>query len=176
MRDIKEVIDVIRKDSRYQRLLSLFNNSELFVIPTDNLTKEIVNMHKGRDVRFLSHNDVHLIDKVVEANIRDQSYRSRLVEIQIQCFKAEDALEQSLEPLKEYILTRYHTNISFVRTKEERMRVVNTALSKFNKFIAEVHRVRMAAEMVIKDIDQAAYSLQRTINALSVTHRPERNI
>lgn len=176
IRDIKPIRDKLRNDSRCARLLKLFQTLPLYQIPADNLMSEIESIHKTRSIRFLNSASPRFIEELVDASIRDQANRSRLTEISMQCYKAESTLKDALDPLKDYLLITYSSDLSFVRTKEERTKVVNIALLPFIKFVDKVQRVHNLANMVITDIDKGAWSLKLLVSAHQLHHAPERSI
>lgn len=138
--------------------------------------KEVENAHKARKSRFLDHNSPKFIESIVEAVIRDNATRSRLVEISMSCSKAESTLQQAIVPLKEYLLLTYQSEISFVRTKEERTQVINMALATFHKFTNSVSVVNAAAKAVIEDIDHSHWNMKLIVQAMQSDNKKEFSI
>ena len=175
-RDLRPIRDKIRSDGRCRRLLSIFNESSIYKIAFDDLTKEVLDMHKTRAVRFLSRGDGHFIEKLVDASLRDQASRSRLAEISMHCFRAQSSLMEAVQPLQEYLIMTYGPEMSFVRTKDERKQLVDMALRPFHKFIQQCTTLRSLTDIVIADVDKAAWSLRLMVNAYELTNRPEQTI
>lgn len=175
-RDLKPIRDRLRNDSRCKRLLSIFQDSSIYKIPFDNLHTEVMEIHKTRSIRYLNRNDGRFIEKIVDASLRDQANRSRLSEIAMQCYRAQSSIEEALEPLQEYLIMTYGPEISFVRTKEERKQLVEMALRPFYKFVSQCSTLRNLIEIVVMDIDKAAWSLKLLISAYELHNRPEQSI
>lgn len=175
-RDLKPIRDKLRNDKRCKRLHHLFTEMPVYKIPVDKLIKEVESIHATRSVRFLKTDDAKYIERVVEACVRDQSQRSRLTEIIMKCHLAEKTLSEALDKLREYLLMTYGQELGFVRTKEERGAVVRMALAPFHKFVHDVTTLKELCELVISDIDKAAWALKMQVSAYELHNRPERNI
>ena len=176
-RDLKPLREKLRNDSRCQRLKTLFQELPLYQVPVDDYLKEIEQIHKGRSIRFLTQSSPRFIEAVVDASLLDQANRSRLTEISMHCYKAESTLGEALDNLKTYLLLAYSADLSFIRTKDERMQILNITLAPFIKFMKEVAKVRAVADMVISDVDKGAWSLKLLVSAYQLkTGRGEQTI
>jgi hypothetical protein len=164
-RNLKPLRDKLREDTRCARLMTLFRELPIYQTPLEAWTTEVEQIHKARGIRFLTQSSPRFIESVVDASLLDQANRSRLTEISMQCYKAENTLSEALDPLRSYLLMTYSADLGFVRTKDERSQLVNMALAPFLSYVGKVSQVREMANMVIKDIDQGAYSLQRLVAA-----------
>lgn len=177
-RDLRPIREKLRSDKRCQRLLGIFNESAIYKIAFNSLTEEVMDIHKTRSVRFLSRNgnDGRFIEKIVDSSLRDQANRSRLAEISMQCFRAQASLNEALEPLQEYLIMTYGPEMSFVRTKDERKQLVEMALRPFYKFISQCGTLRQLTDIVISDIDKAAWSLKLLVSTYELNNRPEQSL
>lgn len=175
-RDLTPLRDTLRKDARCRRLHKLFQELPLYQVPADDWLTEIERIHKSRAIRFLNTGSPRFIEAVVDASVRDQADRSRLTEISMQCYKAESTLSEAVDTLRDYLLLTYSSELSFVRTKEERVKIVNLALAPFLRFVQRAHRVTSMADLVIKDIDKGSWSLRLLVDSYKLHHAPERTI
>lgn len=164
-RNLSLLRDKLRADKRCQRLHTLFNELPIYQIGIEGLTKEIEQIHKTRNIRFLSQNTPRFIEAIVDASILDQANRSRMVEISMGCYRAETTLLEALDPLRSYLLLHYAEDFVGIRTKDERLQILNMALSPFLKFVARTTQVRTLANMVIDDVDKGAWSLKLLVSA-----------
>ena len=119
-------------------------------------------------MRFLTQSSPRFIEAVVDASLMDQANRSRLAEISMACYKAESTLNEALVPLKSYLLMTYSADFSGVRTKEERIQIINMALAPFTKFLDRITRTKSLASMVIEDIDKGAWVIKSLIESLKL--------
>jgi hypothetical protein len=175
-RDISSIVKEIKSDKRYKRLEAHLAELPLYQIPTDKYLTEIENLHKSRNVRYLSAGQPKFIESLVEASLKEQATRSRLVEISVTCLKAIRALERATENLSDYCLLTYSDIIKFARTKDERVRIINLVLRPFHKFLNEVETLKATCDLVIQDIDKSGYGLKLVVDAHIAATRPERNI
>ena len=173
---VKSVLTTLRSDKRYKRLLESFDTSPAFRIPKESLAEEIKVIHELREIRRLNTNDAAFVDKVIKANTHDQAQRSRLVEIIVVCTRISNKLTEAIEALKQHYMLEYVDHLRQFRTKEERNLVLNMALRKFIRFVNEVESLKEMANIVVLDIDKAAWSLKNTIEALKISSAREVNI
>lgn len=164
-RDMTSIRDRLRADPRCKRLKTLFSDLPIYKIPTDALIKEIEEIHKTRSIRYLTQNSPRFIESIVDASLRDQAERSRCAEISMQCYKAEATLKDSIDKLRDYLLMTYSSELSFVRTKDERTKVINMALAPFISFLDRVALVRNLCATVIDDVDKGAWTLRLMVQA-----------
>lgn len=169
-----EVLRSLKKDSRFRRLNDAFNELPIYRIPIDNLLDEIEHLHKTRPVRTLNPEDGKFVDRAISACVRDQSIRSRCAEINVMCIKARSSLEKATTKLREYMLIRYSSDISMFRTKEERVIVINTAMSTFLQFIHRVSTIEACTAVIIEDIDKAAWMFKGIVSAYGLHNASEK--
>jgi hypothetical protein len=137
-------------------------------------------LHQSRNIRtlvnFREDKTSKFVDEVIHSNLIDQGQRSRLAEILIQCTRASCALSDALKLFKEYAIIRYDPYLNKIKTKGERSSFIDVCLSEMTEYINDCELVINLAKIVINDIDQAGWTLTRTINALSLTQVTERKI
>lgn len=167
---VKRVVELLRADKRYKRLLDTFNTASIYNIPLETLIEEVKRIHSLREIRRLSPRDADFVDKLINANTHDQSSRSRLTEILIQCVHVTLKLTNATDALKQHFLLEYSDQLRQFRTKEERIMVLNIALRKFRTYIDNVENLKALTELVISDIDKGGWSLRNSIQALQATH------
>lgn len=174
--DISSVVKLLRADPRYKKLRHLFGTSPLYTIPLDKLSTEISSVHATRLVRRLNAMDSKIVQNIINASIHDQSVRSRLAEILITLIRSKSTLSDALESLRHYYLTSYQIELRQFRTKEERIMILNMVLRTFDSYITNVDVVRASAEIVIADIDKAAWALRATVDAMKIHAARETNV
>ncbi len=172
----KRVVDLMRKDKRYKRLLETFNTASLYNIPREKLIAEAKQIHELREVRRLNVRDADYVDNLLNANARDQSSRSRLTEILISCVHVTEQLKRAIDALKDHLFIEYSAHLKSFRTKEERQQVMNIALRKFVKYVEDIRILHQLCEIVIGDIDKAGWSMRAAIEALKITRNREQNL
>jgi hypothetical protein len=177
---LEQVQEKIHRNKKFKRLLEAFRTNKLYAIKLDDYKAEILTLHQSRSVRtlikFCEDRETKLVDEVIRANLIDQGQRSRLTEILIHCTRASVALGESLKVFKEYALVYYDPYLKKIKTKGERSSFLDTCLSDMTGYISDCDLVCNLAKLVVSDIDQAGFSLKRTIDALGLSVSRERNI
>lgn len=143
---------------------------------TTSLQDEILNLHSCRPVRSLKAGDSKLIDKVIRANIEDQGSRSRLTEIMIQCSRVAQSIDNAIDAFRDHCILTYPKSLGQFKTKGERENAIYASLREFRAYVDELMTIHSMAELVVKDIDQAGFSLKRTVDAMSLHFSPERKL
>ena len=175
-RDLKPTIRAIRADVKYKRLRENFNNLPIYQIAVDTLLAEISTLHQIREVRRLNTSDPHFIDRLIKANTQDQSSRGRLTEILMTCLKASQTLERACTALRHHILMEFTDELKSFRTKEERMYIIDMALSTFTRYIDRTKLLTDTARLVIDDIDKGSWSIRLSVQALQIDRKREATI
>lgn len=169
----KTIVELIRKDRRYKRLLKTFESAAIYNIPCERLIGELKDIHSLREVRRLNIRDADYVDKLLNANSHDQAQRSRCTEILVSCLEVTEKLNRALAALKDHLMLEFSDHLRPLRTKEERLMVLNLALRKFSRFLENVAVVKGIADLVISDIDKAGWSLRASLDALKITRKTE---
>ena len=175
-RDVSAVVNALKADKRVLRLKSNFDTKAIFNLDTARLYDEILSYHKIREIRRLNPQEPKFLEHLLKANTDDQTYRSRMTEIMVECGRANSVLEKSVDYLTQYFITAYSPELKSYRTAVERAYVIKAALKPFYDYINEVTSVKEAALMVVKDIDTAAWSLKLSVSIMQMHHSPERNL
>jgi hypothetical protein len=177
---LSELREKVHRNKKYKNLLETFQTSKLYNIPLESYKEEVLTLHSARSVRtlnkFREDDSAGLVDGVIKAHLIDQGQRSRLTEILIQCTRASAALSEALRVFKDYSVVHYDPYLNKIKTKGERTHFLDTCLSDMYTYITDCELTINLCRLVIADIDAAGWSLTRTINALGLSHAPERRI
>ena len=171
-------IDTLAADEEVLKLNKAISNGE-YSIDVAGLVNEIKILHSSRQMRNIKPKEVlrsaqkALITGVME----DSAFRSRLIEIQVLCLEKQMGLEYHIENLKEYVTVKYQKKLkSNYSTVGDRNAVLSNITEKAEKLAAEISKVTELANLVIGDIDQSGWSVQRTTNVLQLSVARERNL
>lgn len=170
--EIRELVRLLDKDKRVLRLQENFEKLSYFTLPVEKLKSEIQTAHMGRPVRTLKPQGEFAM-AIIDALAADQAVRSRLAEISIQAYRAEKSLQTALDALRNYLIVKYDAKLKIFRTKEERLRVINVVLDSYAGYFDDVVTIQNMCQIIIKDIDQASWTLKSTIEAMKMLNRPE---
>lgn len=175
-RDLSGLLKAMKKDKKYKRLKETFDTIPLYQMPIKKLADEIETLHKSRLMRILNVEDPKFVDKLIRANVQDQSVRGRLTEIMMMGVRVNSTLSRALKSLRYHLLITFTDELRPYRTKEERTEIINMVLKTFEIYIADIEMLNQSATLCVVDIDKANYSMSRTLEALALHVAKERRI
>lgn len=174
--EIRTLIKKLENDSRVLRMHENFSKFDFYNLPIKELKSEIQTLHTTRSMRTLKLTDADFHNSIIEASLHDQAIRSRLTEISLQTYRAEKSLIQTMAALKDYLVVNYSDALAVLKTKEERLRVIDVILSDFAKYAEHAAMIQNMATLIVKDIDQASWSIKSTIEVLKMWSLKEKTI
>lgn len=152
--------------------VDVFKQADRVKIDPAKLLKEIRKLHKDRPSRKLIVKDKVSTKTLRTAVLVDQSYRSRLVEIRMQCY----TLATRLEALRDGVvfkLTLSDSVIEGVTTKTDRKDYIASYVDERMAIIYELYQVVETADLIIEDIDLAYRAMKAAMNTFEMATRPE---
>lgn len=120
------------------------------------LAIEVKNMHKGRHSRVLIREEL-TVDKLIEATLQNQAYRSRMVEISAEVSNWINHLNTLYEVTRSILLSRDDIP---GKTKVERESFVDSLIKQAFIRISEFQSFKQTLDMYIADLDQSHWSLK----------------
>ncbi len=164
----------LKRDQRWARFRSVVDQA--YLPEFDEFINEIERLHKTRGVRVLGAQAMPSGKRIADAAMRDQSARSRCVEIVMQVTRSRNYLAIQMDVIRSYITAQYMQLLaeSGARTITEKKEVVTSMFSKSDTVLHRLDTITEIADLVIKDIDQAAWAIARTTTALEIATRRER--
>lgn len=164
----------IREDEKYKRFKVAHKNNPNNVIDFESLHNEMARIHKTRSVRALKRKSKGFVDDVVDALLQDQQARSRCAEIMGNCVTISGTMTQTLDNLRDYLVTEFSELLKTVGTVGERKMVVESVLRPFYEYLNNVDQIKQHAKIIIEDVDKAGYGFTNLVNSLQLLSRPER--
>jgi len=113
---------------------------------------------------------------IIEANTMDQGARGRLTEILVTCSRSVNTLERACTAMKQHLYLTFADDLRALRTKDERMYVIDVCLSSFMRYIDKVQSVKDMANLIVTDIDKGSWSLKLSVSAMQVDKTRESRI
>jgi hypothetical protein len=133
--------------------------------------KEIKTLHKNREEASLLVDNTPL--KTNNAILRNQAYRSRLVAIKMDAYTPCNNLLTRIDMVKKRLLIDFSTFLN-----EEGLKTINDknnwtwdSLASAYAITAKYESIIAHCDMVIADIDQAAYALKNTLDTFNIMSR-----
>lgn len=160
--------DLAKKDKRVRALLKALHQGT-YSIDIEGLEREIDSLHLTRQVRKLKTEEIiqSFQKKFIEAALQNQAYRSRLVEIKVKCFRVAAKLEEHISVVRSYLGITYPNSLRKYRTVGERKQAINSVLEEPTSFLTKLELKDRELEVIIKDLDQASFSLKHIIDAMA---------
>lgn len=168
--ELKRLRKQLRKDPQFRKIGKFFDRlgEEL---SSKGLYDEIRSLHSMRSSRSLERGKKGFLDKIIEANIQDQSYRSRLAEIQMDCAKALSKYQPVIDDLVMFMVLEHQEALrGFFTAKGDRHEFVTSLCKDHLTFLREIESVQEAAKTVILDIDKAGYLYKNLLEAVKIVH------
>lgn len=162
----------LRKDDRWIKFETIIERA--YPVKFRNYLQEIKTIHQGRSVRNLSRKTS--ANTLLDANGQDQSYRSRCVEILIEVKQNYSLVDAMTLGIKRYILSTFSEVLNEHSTKGAKEQAVDTLLDPAYDKLTKLESLEEIANLVLKDIDQASYALQRHTTLYLETIKPEKGL
>lgn len=167
---MSNLLKEMKQSSPVKALLKEFANNPNWRLDVESFRKEVVNAHVHRPIKSLDLRKARQLEKVIDANLKDQGTRSRLVEIMITCRKVHNEITRQLDSVREMLMLRYRSSMGVYRSREDRVKLINYGLFKeVNKYLTELEQLEDNILLIVEDIDKAGYTLQRLVNMLNLT-------
>lgn len=171
--------NIVKKDPKYKKFNRMIKNGA-YNIDFDHYIKELKGYHSTRIIRILTYDMIVGKEqkKLIEANIQNQSYRSRIVEIQNEFYILSSKLKDHMTILKKYIKTKYINSLknSGYKTISSQNEAIDNLFSSAALLLKQLENLSQIAENIINDIDKATVSINSNIRILELRIKPERNI
>lgn len=168
--DLKRLRKKLRKDKQFLKVVKFFNNvaNEISI---SGFYNEISSLHKRRSSRTLNRGEKSFLDKVVEADLQDLAYRSRIAEIELACVQTVAEYGPILDDLVVYLRAEYLEELrGFFKAKGEQEEFCQSLCKNQVKFIRDVKTVQEAARIVVTDIDKSSFRLSNLIEVAKIAH------
>lgn len=129
--------------------------------------KEMLNLHETRkSLGLMSSKQRYHPEYVYDAILMDMSYRGRLVTMIKKINNTTALLDRALMAFRTYVYTEYRDNLG--STQNDRYSNIDRICKPILDFIAECSDHIAGIELLIKDIDQANFQLDRVVKILSM--------
>lgn len=166
----------IRQDPKYKRLKRALEELPVFRVPLEEITDELKFIQSSRKIRALRVSNPKFHTELIEAVLLDQSNRSRITEILIDCTAARSSIDRAITSFKDYALIEYCDLLKMFSTKAERLTFVEGVLRTFITFIQRIEELERKCRYVIEDIDKAGYSTKHIVDVWKTVYVTERQV
>jgi hypothetical protein len=167
---LKEQVIANKAFKKYKRIL----NAVVAQFNPVEVEKEAKTMHAGRLVRSLDPKKMNP-RTLIEANVREISYRSRFVEIRVSMTSHRTHLGQVITAVRRYLVSEYGSE-SGIKTISERKQYFDRYFREGEQIVAEIDYLLDMLDRFVQDIDQAGFALKRTQDLIEMIYVREKSI
>ena len=162
-------VDKATNNERVKELHRLIKKGK-YHVDTVAYDAEVDKLHAKRLVRSLKTTELvnSFQRKFTDAALQNQAYRSRIIAIKKRCYNVSADLEEHLDTLRGYLRTKYPVSLSEYKTVADKNAAINSVLEKPIKLLSDLSRMDVGLEMIVKDIDQASWSLKAISEAFAM--------
>lgn len=173
---VAELRKAVKTDDTWQKFRSICNSA--YDPSFDSYIEEIQRLHKTRSVRVLGVTAAPTGRKIADAAMKDQSVRSRCTEICMEITASRNRLAIAMNTMSSYLFAEYGSLLGQcgVRAITEKRGVIEAMFGRAQRILDKLDTITEIADLAIKDIDQAAWSLKSTVTALEIATAREKAI
>jgi len=157
----------IREDAQYKSFKKIFAVVQERV-DVETSFKEVMGLHASRLSRSLSGSKRYSPQTLIDANLKDLANRARMVEIRVKNDKQLSHLREAMAAMKRHIRTEYAEDLREFSTEGQRTAFTDRVLKSANEFLAEGESLLSTIDMLIKDVDQAGFSMRNNVELLKL--------
>lgn len=167
---------MLKKDPKWLRFKAVYDSA--YKPEFDTYIDEIQLLHKTRSVRSLGVQSAPSGKTLADASMKDQSARSRCVELCINVVRSRNYLAITMNTVSSYLNAEHAEFMATlgVRTISDRRELVESMFGSAQRMLDKMDTITEIADLVIKDIDQGAWALKSTVSALEIATARERTV
>lgn len=163
----KSLIQEVRDTDQYQTFKKIFSRIRE-KLDFEKSRKEALSLHSSRTSRELYADKQYSLKKLMDATLKDLSFRSRMVEMRVQASIQLSTLDEALKSARRFVSTEYDEELREFSTSDQRRDFVNRILKNAVEFNAEGQALIELLDQLIKDIDQSSHQLRHLIDCLKL--------
>lgn len=163
----EKLLKKMRKEPQVAALLHMFKTNSQLKLAPEKLVVEIMNLHNGRPIRTMMLSTGRIPSKVMKANLADQRARSRIVEILANVRRVSHEFSNRKELVRELLMSQNRAGLASIRSRVDKESLIEYGLfPDIVSYIDRLSEVEKAGVIVLEDIDQASYTMQRHVNMM----------
>ena len=162
-----ELLSEIRSGAQYKKYQKILEAAQTG-LDLDVLRAEALGSHSARTSRQLYGSKQYSPKALVDAVYKDLAFRSRMVEIRVKVSVALSNLDEASKAMRRYISTEYSDDLLDFSTADQRRSFVDRVLKVGLAYLAEGQALLDMMDSLIKDCDQAGFSLRNAVETLKL--------
>jgi hypothetical protein len=165
--DLRGLLVQIKVDPKYKKFARIVQRvSDRLDIEKDRT--EALALHASRSSRALHGGKRYSPKALIDASLQDLHARSRLVEIRVKASNHIEVLDDGCDAIKHHLLTQYNQELRPFGTEAQRQALIKRVQRQALDLMVEGKSLLDMLDQIIKDIDQASYSLRATLDSLKL--------
>jgi hypothetical protein len=164
---MSSLIKSVKADPNYLKFTRIFESIKKRVDLEASLN-EALSLHASRSSRNITGENRYSPKVLIDASLKDLSFRARLVELRVKNDLQLSILREAIDAMRRHISTEYSEDLRDFSTADQRKSFVDRALKSSKEFLAEGEAFLETADALIKDIDQAGHSVRHIIECLKL--------
>lgn len=164
---MQSLVKEIKADANYEKFKRIVERIRKRV-NIEAATTEALALHAGRTSRSIAGENRYNPMFIIDANLKDLSSRARLVEIRVRNDLQMSNLREAIDAVRRHISTEYADDLRDFSTADQRKSFVDRVIKNAKEFLAEGEALVDMIDVLIKDIDQAGYSIKNSIECLKL--------
>lgn len=168
MNTIKEFREELKEDSEWKRFREVFRTTQE-ALNIGSTEYEVKSLHANRPSRSLNAAKV-AVHVLQEATIGDLTARSRLTEIKLLVYRTEELLSTAIKQIRKYLASQYADEVKALGGSNAgtRTALLDRLLSRPIEYLSSLSSLTEQIDLIVKDIDQTAFSLNRSKELLQM--------
>ena len=164
----QDLVKSIRLDPNYKKFGRIVETIRSRVNLTD-IQNEALGLHASRSSRNMYGEGRYSPSIIIDASLKDLSFRARLVEMRVKLDIEVSSLSEAMAAVKNHISTEYADEIQDeFKNVGERKNFVDRCVKNSNQFLSDSEAVISTLDHLIKDLDQGSFYLKNVIETLKV--------
>ena len=164
---MQALVKSIKEDENYLKFKRIVERIQKRV-NIEDATQEALSLHASRSSRSIAGEQRYSPMVLIDANLKDLSFRARLVEIRVRNDLQFATLREAIEAMRRHISTEYSDDLREFSTADQRKAFVDRVIKQAKEFLAEGEALINMIDILIKDIDQCNFSMKNTIECLKM--------
>lgn len=162
-----KLIKIIRDHQQYKkfRKIVLVARERIHV---EQDKAEALSLHAGRNSRKLYGNKQYSPKALIEAASQDMAYRSRLVELRVQCSVNASILDEAIDAISSFIRTEFTDELTSYKTVADKSAFIERVVSGAIDIRAEADSLIELLDTLVKDIDSSSFRLTQMVECLKL--------
>lgn len=165
--DLRALLKEVKVDPKFTKFRRIVTNTQdRLNLEADR--QEAFALHASRTSRTLRGKAQYSPKALMDASLTDLSARARLVEIRVKASYHLGLLDEAMDAMRRHMITQYNDEIRKYSNEAQRNALVQRIQGSAKDTAEEGKEFMAMLDTIIKDIDQAGFSLRTMMESLKL--------